>query len=230
MRSRIITMQPDGTRRFQHALHFHQPHGHENQIRHHPLAMRLAGGLNHGIGGWVAVSQLAMFMHVHVIERPGILEGRARRLAANGSLVGAIGIERRIQVDQVNAVAVHPPKDGEVVACPDGARHEIGGHSARLDPSAGGNLIIDGILECRIHRVQPCHPVSFRTWCLFILIKPYQLRVKVCDLSDSARQRWSNLDPMRRCRWKTVSGSREGPSLAITWLTTYICHYTQYEA
>ena len=58
--------------------------------------------------------------NVEVVQRPSVLERRARCRAAHGGRVVLVGVEGRVEVDKVDALAVNPAQDVEVVAGPDG--------------------------------------------------------------------------------------------------------------
>ena len=130
-----VAVQVDGARRLQDALHLQQPHRHEDEVGLHPFPMGLTGSINDGVGGRVAVCQLPVLTHVHVIQGPGILEGGAGGLAANGGFIGAVGIEGRVQVDQVHTGRVHAPHDVQIVSSPDGGAGKVcGGHTGEREP------------------------------------------------------------------------------------------------
>ena len=63
--------------------------------------------------------------HVLFVERPGILERGTGGLAPDGRGVGAVAVERRVQVDQVYGFGVQPAQNVEVIARPDRARREV---------------------------------------------------------------------------------------------------------
>ena len=46
--------------------------------------MRLPRGVDDGIGGWTALGQFAVFIDINIGERPGVFEGGAGRLTADG--------------------------------------------------------------------------------------------------------------------------------------------------
>jgi len=99
--------------------HFNHAHSHEYQVRHHPLAMRGPGRLDHIMSGRIAIREFAMLVNIDIVQRPHVLECRACGLRADGSLVRAIGIERRVHVDQIHTIGIHPAHDDQVVARPD---------------------------------------------------------------------------------------------------------------
>ena len=63
--------------------------------------------------------------HVLFVERPGILERGTGGLAPDRCGVGAVAVERRVQVDQVHRLGVDAPEYVQVVAGPDRARREV---------------------------------------------------------------------------------------------------------
>ena len=58
---------------------------------------------------------------VKIAEFPGVLERCARGFAADGGGVVAVGVERRIEIDQIDCLAVEAAQYVEVVARPDRA-------------------------------------------------------------------------------------------------------------
>ena len=139
---RIVTVQVDASGGLQDAAHFDQPHGHEDQVRHHGLAVCQPGRLDDGSGGRVALGKLAMLERVYVIERPGILERRSGGLGADGSFVRAVGVERWVEIDEIDARGVHPEHDLPVVPGPDRAGREVWGshHTAIIARPATNGL------------------------------------------------------------------------------------------
>ena len=83
------------------------------------------GGAQDGVQGRLAVRDFAVPADVEVIPGPGVLEGGAGRLGADGGAIGAVGVERRVEVDEVDAGGVQPAEDVQVVANPDCAVPEI---------------------------------------------------------------------------------------------------------
>ena len=126
-------MEVDRTGRLEKAVHFEQPDGHKDEIGLHPLAMRLARGLDNGIGGWVAIRKFPVFVDIDIVQRPSVLERCAGGLTAYRRFVGAIRVERRIEIDQVHAGIVHASHDVEIVAGPDRAAGEVSGHRLERD-------------------------------------------------------------------------------------------------
>ena len=116
---RWIAMEVDAPRRLQNPVHLHQPCGHHRQVRLHPLAVGQARGLDHMGQRGLLVGNQPHPRNVKVGQRQRVLERRARRRAAHRSRVVLVGVERRVEVDKVDALAVHPAQDIEVVAGPD---------------------------------------------------------------------------------------------------------------
>ena len=94
---------------------------HHDQVGFHAFAVRVAGGVDHLIEGGVAVGDLTVLGQIYVVQGPGVFEGGAGGLAADGGGVIAVGIEGRVEVDQIDAGGVHAAHDGEVIARPDGS-------------------------------------------------------------------------------------------------------------
>ena len=88
--------------------------------------------------GRLALADLALLGDVDVAERPGVLERSAGGLRPHGRCVVLVAVERRVGVDEVDAVAVQAPQDVEVVPRPHRAVREVRGarHGRRL-PSRG---------------------------------------------------------------------------------------------
>ena len=128
-----IAMQVDAPGRLGDPPNLQQPHRHEHKVRLHPLAVRLPCRLDHGIGGGVAVGQFAMLAHVHVVERPCVLERRPGGLGAYRCLELTVRVEGRIEIDKIDAGVVHAAHDGEIVGCPNAPAGEVeAAHAARL--------------------------------------------------------------------------------------------------
>ena len=67
-----------------------------------PLPCALAGRIDDGIQRRLALGNLAVPRQIHVVQRPRVLERGARRFRSDGGRVGTVGVERRVEVDQVN--------------------------------------------------------------------------------------------------------------------------------
>ena len=67
------------------------------------------GGVDDGVEGGLPVRNLPVPRFVDVRERPGVLEGSAGGLRSDGSAVVRVGVEGRVQVDQI---------DGTRCSCP----------------------------------------------------------------------------------------------------------------
>ena len=116
---RRVTVEVDAPRGLQNPLHLHQPHGHHRQVRLHPLTVGQARGLDHVCQRGLLVGNQPHLGHVEVRQGPGVLERRARRRAAHRGGVVLVRVEGRVEVNQVDALAVHPAQDFQVVAGPD---------------------------------------------------------------------------------------------------------------
>ena len=122
---RRVAVQVDAARRLQDTVHLHQPHGHHRQVRLHPLAVGQARRFQYMGCRGLLVGYQPHPRNVKVGQRPSVLERRARRRAAHWGHVVLVGVERRVEVNQVNALAVHPAQDVEVVAGPDSLVGEV---------------------------------------------------------------------------------------------------------
>ena len=118
---RGVAVEVDGARVAQEPPHLQQPDGHHDQVRLHGGAVGLARRVDYGTEGGLTLRDLAMPVRVQVGRRPGVLERGALGVRACGSGVGPVGVERGIEVDEVDAAGVHAPHDVEVVARPQGA-------------------------------------------------------------------------------------------------------------
>ena len=69
---------------------------------------------------------LAMPCGIQSIQAPCVLEGRTIGMATYRRCIVGFGIERRIKMDQVYRLAVHPTYDIKVAACPNGLVDAVG--------------------------------------------------------------------------------------------------------
>ena len=81
--------------------------------------MRESSRVNDAVERGFLVGYQSMPGFIHIVQRLSVLEGRSRRLASDRRGIGAVAVEGRIQVYQVNRTGVHSPHDVEVVAGPD---------------------------------------------------------------------------------------------------------------
>ena len=125
MTRRRITVQVDAAGRLEYALHLNQAHRHHNQITHHAFAGGISRSLDDTVGGGIAVGQFAVFVYVNIGERPSIFESRARCDRTDGGGVVLIGVEGRVEINEVDAFRVDAAHDVEIVAHPDCAIGEI---------------------------------------------------------------------------------------------------------
>ena len=121
----IVAVQVDRSRRLEDAVHLEETYSHKDEIRLHRLAMRHARRFDDGIGGRMLIGEFTVLVDVDVLEGPGVLEGGAGGLAADGRFVGAIRVERRVEIDQVHAVAVHAAHDEKIIFRPDGTTGKV---------------------------------------------------------------------------------------------------------
>ena len=71
--------------------------------------MRFSRCLYHGVQGWGTLGEFAMFSDVNVAKCPRIFERGTGGLATDGGGIVAVRIERRIEIDKIDAIAIHPP-------------------------------------------------------------------------------------------------------------------------
>ena len=106
-------------------MHLHEPQSHIDQVGLHRLTMRHARCFDNGVGGRMLIGEFAVLVDVDVLEGPGVLEGGAGGLAADGRFVGAIRVEGRVEIDQVYAVAVHAAHDEKIIFRPDSTTGKV---------------------------------------------------------------------------------------------------------
>ena len=119
-------MQVDGAGILQHPLHLQQPNRHHAQVGLHPFTMSKSRRFQDFVHGRLLVGDQAHPGHVQVGQGPGVLEGGAGRSAAHRRGVVAVGVERRVQVDEVDRRGVEAAQDVQVVPGPDGSVSEVG--------------------------------------------------------------------------------------------------------
>ena len=69
----------------------------------------------------MVVSDLPMPGQIDIIQRPGVLESGTRCLGTDGGCVIGARIERRVEIDQINAGLIDPPHHIQIIAgeqCP----------------------------------------------------------------------------------------------------------------
>ena len=111
-----VAVEVDRAGGFEDAVHFQHPHRHVGEIG--------LVGVGHGDEQHPVQDGMARFHEVdpfgvHVPQRPGVLERRARRGRADRGGVVGFAVERRIKIDQINRFAVHATHHIEIVAGPD---------------------------------------------------------------------------------------------------------------
>ena len=111
-----VAVQVDRSGGSQDSPHLDQPDAHHDEVRLHPLGMRGPRCVNDLVQAGVLVGNLTVPLGVHVVQCPRVLERRARSLAADRRAVVGIGVERRVEVDQVDRLRVHAAQDKQVVA------------------------------------------------------------------------------------------------------------------
>ena len=80
--------------------------------------MNLARGIEQIVHAGMLVLYLAVPRKVHVVQALCVFKRRPSRLRADGGSVVGLGVERRVEIDQVHAGTVHAAHDVEVVAGP----------------------------------------------------------------------------------------------------------------
>ncbi len=98
-----------------------------------------AGGFNYVVQSRLLVCDQAVFLGFYVIPSPGIFERDAGCGASDWRGVVGVGVEGRVEVNQVNAVRIHAAQDVEVVTLEDSAVCDLlifAGHpsSSHLSP------------------------------------------------------------------------------------------------
>ena len=120
-------MEVDAARRLDNALHLEQSHRHHDQIRLHSVAVAVLARVDDLVQRQIGISDLVVPSLVHVRQVPSILERRTSRLATNRCRVVAIRVERRIEIDQIDARVVDPPHHIEIVPLENRAVRDVAG-------------------------------------------------------------------------------------------------------
>ena len=147
-----ITVQIDRRRVLHHAAHLQQSHRHHAQVRLHRPSMGQPGSIEYLVDGRLLIGDEPHPGHVQVGQRPGVLEGGAGGGAAHRRGVVAVGVERRVQVDEVDRRGVEAAQDVQVVPGPDRAVGEIG-HDAVGSPAQGSALCAH-VLQGRLYSIK----------------------------------------------------------------------------
>ena len=125
MACRRVTVQVQAPGRLQHAVQLHQPGGHHHQVGHHLVgADELAQRADHAAHvGRRIVHQVVIGLLGGVAPMPGVVKGDNLRLGIvpafvpEQHVVGAVGVERRVEVNQVHAFGRDIlAQDGQIVA------------------------------------------------------------------------------------------------------------------
>ena len=127
-------------------MQFQQPHAHKGQVAGHAFAVGQLGPVNQVIQRWAAELNFVNPFLLHIAEPPDVIKLGAPRFAVQRRGVGAVGIEGRVQVDEVNALGVDAPEDVQVVPGKDGAVGHIAAvvrHSVRPSQRRGGGPAAD---------------------------------------------------------------------------------------
>ena len=136
IRSRVA-MQEDRAGRLEDAPEFEQPHGHHDQVRPHAGTVDDPGRVDGRVDARLSLGDLAVPRFVNVAQSPGVPERRAGRVRADRRSVVPVGVERRVEVDEIDALGVETAQHRQVVAGPHGA----------------------------VGRVRECHPRRYRSGC-----------------------------------------------------------------
>ena len=110
-----------------------QPHGHHYEVALHGLAVNDPCVVDGRVDLRFPFGDFAVPGDVDVAQRPGVLERRAGCLRPDRRLVVLVAVERRVGVDEVDALGVQAAQDVEVVPRPHGAVGEVRGRSAGHD-------------------------------------------------------------------------------------------------
>ena len=122
-----VAVEIDAAGGFEEAVDFQQADAHNGEIGGRRRAAGVARGGDDGVQAVVDAFELLNRHFLAVVQRPDVIEGGAFRRAADGGGVVAVGIERRVQVDEIYGGAVDAAHNGQVVAGKDGAVGDVGG-------------------------------------------------------------------------------------------------------
>ena len=107
MAGRRVAVQVDGAGRLQDAAHLDDPPRHVGYVRHHRFCVDGLYRRNKLHHDGVPPEQRFQTALVHVLPSPHILETSAGSLVAHQRRIRPLGIERRIEVNQIHRLAVH---------------------------------------------------------------------------------------------------------------------------
>ena len=127
-------------------MQFQQPHAHKGQVAGHAFAVSQLGAVDDVKEGRTADFNFLNPILFQVAESPDVVKLGAPRFAVQRGGVRLVGVERRVQVDEVNALGVDAPEDVQVVPGKDGAVGHIAnvvGHSVRPSQRRGGGPAAD---------------------------------------------------------------------------------------
>ena len=111
-----VAMQVNASGRLQQSLHFKNSYRHVDQIRLHRITMHFTSGFNQRMERGMLVGNIAVPLNINVRKCPGVFELGTGRLAADGSRIVVVGIERRIKIDQIDMTRIHFPHHLQIVA------------------------------------------------------------------------------------------------------------------
>ena len=135
-------MEVDAAGGFEDAVKFDEPVGHHDEVAFHTATVYEASRFDDCVDAGVGVGESSHSCDVQVGEGPGVLEGGAGGLTADGRGVVTVGVEGRIKVDQVDAFGVDAGEDFHVVGGPDGAVGEVHGGCFYFGIGFMGSLIL----------------------------------------------------------------------------------------
>ena len=124
-----VAVEIDAASRLEDPLHFEQTNRHHAEVRLHALSVGEACGGNRCIERGMLVRNQPHPCGVEVAERPSILERGPRGLASNRGAVVLVGVEGRVEVDEVDALRVEASEDVDVVPGEDRLVCEVHWHS-----------------------------------------------------------------------------------------------------
>ena len=106
-------------------MEFEQPRSHERQICLHGLARRQSctdnGVIDRRVGDFLEIGPIRF----HAVERPCVSERRTRGFAAQRRVVYSLRVERRVEVDEIDALRVYAAQHLQVVVDPQRPVQEV---------------------------------------------------------------------------------------------------------
>ena len=123
----VVAVEIDAAAGLEDAVELQQSDAHKREVSRHAFAageLRAVEQVEQR--GEAALDFVYPFLF-HVVERPHVLELRAARLAVERGGVSLVGVERRVEIDEVDAVGVYPAQNIQIVADEDGSARRVAG-------------------------------------------------------------------------------------------------------